>query len=175
MKKTAIAAIVLIVLSIALPSAVFAANSGVKSNVFLPTILNGPLLICVGAPNGNNAASGAVSNVCSNLCDLVAQIANVIYYMIGVVIWVITPILVAVGGIMIMLGGANPEMVGRGKKTITGAVWGIAIVLLAWLIVFTFVAAMGNLSKYVGGFGGSGGQAACSIQGSSQSSNVVVP
>jgi hypothetical protein len=166
MKKTAIAAIALIILSAALPSAVFAANAGINSKVFLPTILNGPLLICVGAPNGSNAAAGAVSSVCSNLCDLVAQIANIIYYAIGVVIWIITPILVAVGGIMIMLGGTNPEMVSRGKKTITGAVWGIVIVLLAWLIVFTFVAAMGNLSKYVGGFGGSSGKAACSITGS---------
>lgn len=170
MKKTAtafsIAVIALVILSAALPSAVFAANAGVKSNVFLPTILNGPLLICVGAPNGQNTAPGAVSSVCSNLCDLVAQIANIIYYAIGVVIWIITPILVAVGGIMIMLGGANPEMVSRGKKTITGAVWGIAIVLLAWLIVYVFVGAMGNLSKYIGGFGGPNGKAACSITGS---------
>lgn len=62
---------------------------------------------------------------------------------------------------MIMLGGANPEMVGRGKKTITGAIWGICIVLLAWLIVFTFVGALGGLSKYVGGFGGNGGSVEC--------------
>ncbi len=166
MKKTAIAAITLIILSATLPSAVFAANSGVKSNVFLPTILDGPLLICVGAPNGSGAASGAVSSVCNNLCDLVAQIANIIYYMIGVVIWIVTPILVAVGGIMIMLGGANPEMVGRGKKTITGAVWGIVIVLLAWLIVFVFVHAFGNLSNYVNGFNGSGGTFSCQSSGS---------
>jgi hypothetical protein len=62
---------------------------------------------------------------------------------------------------MIMLGGASPEMVGRGKKTITGAVWGIVIVLCAWLIVFTFVSAFGGLSKYVGGFGGNNGQIEC--------------
>ncbi len=166
MKKTAIAILALIILSAALPSAVFAANAGVNSKVFLPTILNGPLLICVGAVNGPNAAAGAVSQTCSNLCDLVAQIANIIYYMIGVVIWIITPILVAVGGIMIMLGGTNPEMISRGKKTITGAVWGIVIVLLAWLIIFTFVSAFGKLGSYVGGFGGPNGKAACSITGS---------
>jgi hypothetical protein len=166
MKKTAIAAIAFIVALTAAPVVAFADHYPISSNVFNPLILNGPLLLCSGAGGGDTGGGAVDYPACSNLCDLVAQIANVIYYAIAVVIWIITPILVAVGGIMIMLGGANPEMVGRGKKTITGAVWGIAIVLLAWLIIFTFVGAMGNLSKYVGGFGGSNGKAACSITGS---------
>ena len=153
------------------PTAAFAAANAVKSNVFNPTILAGPLTVCVGAPSANTG--NATFPICNNLCDLIAQVANIIYYAIAVVIWIITPILVAVGGIMIMLSGANPGMIETGKKTITGTVWGVVIVLCAWLIVFTFVSAFGGLSKYVGGFGGNGGQAACSVPGSTNSTGPL--
>ena len=150
----------MLIIPIAMPSIAFADPNAINSSVFIPTILAGPLTVCIGM-------SGGTLPACSNLCDLVAQIANIIYYMIAVVIWIVVPILVAVGGIMIMLGGANPGMIETGKKTITGAVWGLVIVLCAWLIVFTFVGAFGNLGKYIGGFGGTSGQAACSVAGSS--------
>jgi hypothetical protein len=146
MKKRFFINILLAVLMVASPYIAFAAHNPISSNVFSPTILQGPLLICTGVPT-----NGAVASQCNNLCDLVAQIANVIYFAIAVVIWIITPILVAFGGIMIMIGGASSEMIGRGKKTITGAVWGIVIVLCAYLIVYTFVKAIGITG--VGGFG----------------------
>lgn len=153
----AMMSLVAMIVPVAMPSLAFAAHNSINSQVFNPTILAGPILLCTGAPS----SGGAISNTCNNLCDLVAQIAQVIYYMIAVVIWIIAPILIAVGGIMIMLGGTSPEMVGRGKKTITGAIWGIVIVLVAWVVVFTFVSAFGSLGKYVGGFGGNGGQVEC--------------
>lgn len=142
---------------IAAPYVALAATAplNLQTNVFKPTILAGPLTLCVGS-SAANTSGGANLPTCNNLCDLVAQIAQIIYYMIAVVIWVVTPILVTVGGLMILLGGASPEMVGRGKKTITGAVWGVVIVLVAWVIVYTFISAFGNLGKFVGGFGGSG-------------------
>lgn len=132
-----------------MPSLSFADHNSVNSNVFVPSILDGPLVVCTGTGGGGFKA-------CSNLCDLIAQIANVIYFMIAVVLWIIAPILLAVGGIMIMLAGTSPEMISRGKKTITGAIWGIVIVLCAWLLVFSVVHAFGNLGKYIGGFTGSG-------------------
>jgi Type IV secretion system pilin len=154
MKNKFIAAGILVLALVAMPYFVFATSNPINSNVFNPTILAGPLVICTGVAS---SAGGASFPACNNLCDLVAQIANVIYFFIAVVIWIIAPILIAVGGIMIMLAGPNPEMLGRGKKTITGAIWGIVIVLLAWLIIFTFVSILGI--KGVGGFGTS----ACSI------------
>jgi hypothetical protein len=157
--------IALLLTPLFMPSAVFAATGplNLKTDVFNPTILAGPIILCVGASPTNNAGNTSMP-VCNNLCDLVAQIAQVIYYAIAVVIWIVTPVLVAVGGIMIMLGGANPEMVGRGKKTITGAVWGVVIVLVAWLIVFTFISAFGKLGTYVGFF--PGGKSTCSVPSS---------
>jgi hypothetical protein len=117
-----------------LPLVASANNTGVFSDVFDPVILQGPLVVCSGSPGG-----GKIGSVCNNICDLVDQIANVVYFFIAVVIWIIAPILVAVGGLMIMFYGASPEMVSRGKKTITGAIWSIVIVLCAWLIVYTVV------------------------------------
>ena len=144
---------------IALPYVASADHNAINAKVFEPTILQGPILLCVGAQSGNTGKANFP--VCSNLCDLVAQIANVIYFTIGVVIWIVTPILIMVGGMMIMVGRGNPESVGRGRKTITGAIIGVLIMLCAWLIVFTFVSAFGQLGKYVGGFGGNGGQVEC--------------
>lgn len=149
----------LILTLVLLPCTVFAAANPIKSNVFNPTILAGPLVLCTGTGSPATTIGGvAVPAIpaCSNLCDVVAQIAQVIYYAIAVVIWIITPILVAGGGIMIMLGGASPEMVGRGKKTITGAVWGVGIVLCAWLIVKTFISPVTGIGiSGIGGFSSS--------------------
>ena len=156
---------ILIAATLALPYVTFADHNPINSNVFIPTILKGPLVICTGVPT----TGGPIQKTCNNLCDLVAQIANVIYFMIAVVIWIIMPILVVIGGIMIMLSGANPEMLGRAKKTITGAVWGAVIVLAAWLIVYTFIAAFGGLGQYIGGFG----QAACTVTTQQSTGNNV--
>jgi len=161
MKKTAIATTVFILILAAAPFIAFADHASINSKVFLPTILNGPLLVCVGSTNNNNTGGNTLPP-CNNVCDLVAQIANIIYFMIGVVIWIVTPVLIATAGIMYMLGGPNPEMVGRAKKTITGAVWGIVIVLCAWLLVSTFVTFL-NI-KGIGGFGLS----SCDLSGNTQ-------
>jgi hypothetical protein len=158
--KRFFAPLALAVILFSAPFFAFAAHNALKTNVFDPTTLDGPILICVGSPT---VAGGGITNPCQNLCDLVAQAANMIYYAIAVVLWIITPIMVTVGGLFIMLGGANPEMIGRGKKMITNTVWSVVIVLCAWLIVFAFVNAFGNLGKFVGGFGGANGQAACSV------------
>src|SRR3989344_374222 len=44
-------------------------------------------------------------------------------------------VIIAYGGILIMTGGANPGNIDAGRKAITGSVVGVAIALLAWLIV----------------------------------------
>ena len=146
------------------PSFASADIAPLKTNVIDPLspffALKGPLTLCVGSASANTADN---LPVCNNLCDLIAQIAQIIYFVIALVIWAIAPVLITVGGVMIMLGGASSELIGRGKKTITGAIWGIVIVLCAWVIVYTFVNAFGKLDQYVGGFGGNGGQVECQI------------
>jgi hypothetical protein len=145
---------------IALPYLALADHNAIKSNPFDPTILAGPLVVCIGTAGGNIPP-------CNNLCDLIAQIANVIYFMMAVVIWIIAPITITIAGIRIMMAGGNiaaptkenPGELSAAKKMITGAVVGIVIVLCAWLIVKTFVTAMGI--NGIGGF--SSNTPACQI------------
>lgn len=44
-----------------------------------------------------------------------------------------------VGGVMLLISGGSSEMVKRGRKTLGGAVKGMIIVLLAWMIVNTVI------------------------------------
>jgi hypothetical protein len=46
------------------------------------------------------------------------------------------------GGIMFLIAGGSSEMIGKGKKIITNAVIGVALVLGAWIIVNFAIAAM---------------------------------
>jgi hypothetical protein len=70
----------------------------------------------------------------------------------SVAIFIIAPVSFLVGAIMLMISGASPEMLGRGKKVLTGAVVGIVIVLCSYLIVSTFLKVF-NVTD-IGGFGG---------------------
>ncbi len=130
------------------PTMALAACSA-NANVWNPNILAGPLVTCTGNVNGSGT-------VCKSLCDLVCTVANVIYFFIGVVIWIITPIMVALGGIRIMLSRGNPGQLESAKKMIWGTVVGLLIVLCAYLIVLTFVRVLGV--NFIGSFSsGSGG------------------
>ena len=107
-----------------------------------------------GGANGLLSCTGnylKVQNPCTNICDLINTIINVLYFAISICIFIIAPILFAVGGIMIMAAGANPEMLGQGKKTLTSTAIGIVVVLCSYLVVATVVQVF-QISG-VGGFG----------------------
>ena len=70
------------------------------------------------------------------LCDLVITIVADIYIAMAFVIWIILPIAFVSGGIMYMLGGANPSLLNTAKSTLKGAVIGAIIVLGAYALYF---------------------------------------
>jgi hypothetical protein len=76
----------------------------------------------------------------------------------SIAIFIIAPICIIVGGIMILMGGANPGMLESGKKALTGTIIGLVIVLCSYLIVNTALTVL-NLTN-VGGFSSS----SCVIQ-----------
>ncbi len=133
----------LIVMATAMP---FVASAAIKSNVWSPDILTGPLISCTGA----NTAGGTDSKNCQDLCDLVSTVANVIYFGIGVVIWIIAPIMIAWTGLSFMFGRGDPGAVTAARDRALRVVLGLFIVLCAYLIVFTFVKVL-NIAG-VGGF-----------------------
>lgn len=164
----------LLLLTFATPSFAFADSRLPNSNVWNPSILAGPLVTCTatGSPEITRADGTVIPAfpACKNLCDLVLQIENVIYFVIAVVIWIITPMMFLTGGILLMLGGTNPGMIAKAKATLTGALWGLLITISAWLVVYSFVSNIGALNQYVGGF--PNGKALCTIQPGSVGGNV---
>jgi hypothetical protein len=171
-KKTAakLLLILLIGSSAALPMVSFAAQNQSGGAVsysapsLWPTGFWGPIVWCTGdylSGTGNNQINGPGGQppACSNLCDLVGTFINIIYLAMSIAIFIIAPISVAVGGIMIMFSGANPGLLEQGKKVLTGAVIGLAIVLCSYLIVNTVLWAF-NITA-IGGFNGNA--SACSI------------
>ncbi len=137
---------VVVILAIA-PALTFAAHNAPNTSVWNPTILAGPLTVCSGNYSGsggttsgsyNGGSFGAIPP-CQDLCDLVAEIIQIIYFIIGVGIWIIVPIMAAWGGIIIMISHGDPAKASEGRKALTGAVVGVVIMLCSWLIVSIFI------------------------------------
>ena len=108
------------------------------SGIVLPAVsfagfpdFNGPLVIC-----------GREGQDPCTLCDIFKMVQKMIDFIIGI-IGIFAPIFIAVGGFMILLGGATPEQVNTGKKIIKSAIIGLIIALVAWtgvnMIFNTFV------------------------------------
>jgi hypothetical protein len=140
---------------IAFPGAlVFAANN---TNVFDPSILAGPLISCQGFYPTSTMPGITLTNgykSCTNLCDLIQTFENFVYFGIGIVIWIISPILFGWGGIMFMISRGQPNGISKAKSILTGGLIGLLITLCAWLIVDTVVTRLNIIG--VGGFGTSG-------------------
>ncbi len=110
----------------------------------------GPLVSCTGNYLSKNS-DGTAPTPCTSLCDLINTFINIVYFGMSIAIFIIAPIMVVAGGIMIMFAGANPGMLESGRKAITAAVVGLLIVLCAYLIVNTFITVLSVTG--VGGFG----------------------
>jgi hypothetical protein len=94
--------------------------------------LRGPLVSCTGLG-------------CTNLCDLAHTAVHFIYFGISLALLGFAPVLLVWGGLMVILGGASPGQIDRGKKVIWGTIIGIAVVLLSFQIVdWVYLAATGS-------------------------------
>lgn len=158
MKKILLAAATLTMVS--LPLFASAANVWSASNLpspWQPSVLAGPLVTCTGDIAGIGSSP---LPKCQDLCGLVLTVVVDIYIGMAFAIWIILPISFAVGGIMYMLGGANPGLLEKAKKTLWGAVIGTVIVLGSYLLIATFVKFI--QIGYIGGFS-PGSPSACTL------------
>ena|SRR3989344_3502434 len=105
-----------------------------------PTGYWGPLVSCTG--------------VDCNTCHIFSTAQMVIYFMMTLTIFVIGPIMITAGGIMMLVSAGNAERFSSGRKMATGAVIGILIGLGAFLIVNTLLVA---IAKQVPGFNSDSG------------------
>ena len=77
------------------------------------------------------------------ICHFIELVQNLAYFGISLVIYALTPILVAVGGIMIMFSMGSTTKLEQGKKILTGALVGLAIALGSFIILGTFFTILG--------------------------------
>jgi hypothetical protein len=118
----------------------------------------GPLVNCTGIQNikGFNGTDTIVNksqtaiyvdgeptsaplDPCQSLCDIVEALQRLLYFALTILIYVLLPVMVFVGGFLILIGGGNPAQRATGTKTIVSAVIGLAIAMSAFLIVNTFL------------------------------------
>ncbi len=100
----------------------------------------GPLVSCPGG-------------TCKSLCDLLATGQNIIYFMMTLAVLAIGPVMIVVGGIMMLVAAGSPERFSSGRKMATGAIIGITIALGAFVLLNTFfvLIAVGTGGITVGG------------------------
>lgn len=69
------------------------------------------------------------------VCDILKLVKNVIDYVTLTLTPIIAMLLILVSGVFVLLGGANPEMVTKGKKMLTNTLIGVAIIYGSFMIV----------------------------------------
>ena len=138
-----------------------------KTPPLWPTGFWGPIVWCTGSfnptqnpsPSPTPGTAGQTPPTCNNLCDFIGTFINATYLLLSIAIFILTPVFLVWGGVMIMLAGANPGILETGKKILTGTVISLAIVLCAYLLVNTALSVLSVTS--VGGFNGN--SVSCSI------------
>lgn len=93
----------------------------------------GPLVSCTGGDPTSD-----VPKTCTSVCDLFATGQNIIYFMMTLAVLAIAPIMIVIGGIMMLVSAGSETGISKGRKMVTGAVIGIVIALGAFIIVNTF-------------------------------------
>lgn len=94
----------------------------------------GPLASCTGTN-------------CRSLCDLLVTAQNVIYFLMTLAVLALAPIMIVIGGIMMLVSAGSEGGISKGRKMVTGAVIGIAIALGAFIIINTFLWAIANTAE----------------------------
>lgn len=79
-------------------------------------------------------------------CDLFRLLNNVINFIIGGLMPPVAVLLFVAAGFLILLGGANTNLVAQGRQIFTTTFYGIIIMLAAWMITNTLILSIG--AKY---------------------------
>ena len=100
------------------------------------SILNGPLVQC-----------GRTGQAACTLCDIFKLVKTIIDF-ISYGLFILAPIFIVYGGIMILLAGAKPSNVDTGKSIIRNAIIGVIIALLAWTVINVILNGLVDQSKF---------------------------
>ena len=150
--------LIIAVAYIAVPTLSFAAHANGIPFWGLP---DGGVISCTGYTTNDKVGEVPMSTKqhCTNFCDMVDTVINIIYYAMTLALFVFAPILFVWGGLMILVAGANPSNLESAKKILQGTAIGVVIVLTSFLMIKTLVTVIGfDLPGFT-----PGASSACSI------------
>ena len=99
------------------------------------------LPLAVGAQQGL-VPCGEIGTPCQ-LCHLFQLINNIINWVLFVIVPIIAPIFIVIGGIYLLIARGDPEMFNKGKSVLTATVIGLIIVYTAYVLLSTVLTFLG--------------------------------
>jgi hypothetical protein len=83
------------------------------------------------------------------LCDLFQIVNNLINWVLLVIIPIVAPIFLVIGGIYLLIARGDPGMFTRGKDILQAAIVGLIIIYTAWVLLSTVLTFLG-ISSWTG-------------------------
>lgn len=93
-------------------------------------------------PEGRLVSEWDYARDCTR-CDAFRLVKNVIDFILIGIVPPVGAVLFIVGGLMILLGGANPNLIAKGKTLFWNTFIGLIIIFSAWLVANTFIKSFG--------------------------------
>lgn len=72
-------------------------------------------------------------------CHIFVLIANIVDYVLTVIVPIVAGLMIIIGGLYLLAAGASPETLGKAKSVITATVIGLVIIFLAWVFLNTLL------------------------------------
>ena len=94
------------------------------------------------AQEGLVTCGGETQPACE-LCHLFQLINNILNWVLFVLVPIIAPIFIVVGGIYLLIARGNPEMFNKGKSVLTATIIGLIIVYTAYVLLSTVLTTLG--------------------------------
>jgi len=85
---------------------------------------------------------GPGEDVCT-LCHFFVMLDRIIKFLLRYIVPVLGALMIAIGGVMYIIGQGKPEMLSRVKSLFTAIIIGLVIIYGAWLIVNLFLTTIG--------------------------------
>lgn len=118
-------------------------NSKKLSALFILFLFGALIPLSVYAAEGGLIQCGFSGQDMCQWDDVLPTINRLITFVLTNIAIPVSVIVIIIGGIRIMISGAQPSEYAAGKKMITGVVWALAITFGAWVIVKTILAMLG--------------------------------
>lgn len=99
----------------------------------------GPIMSC----NTKLIEYGRYADPCSSLCDLISTGQRAIYLAMTIALFILAPIFFIIGAVLIIISRGSQKLLEQGKGMFKNTIWGLVIILGAFIIINTFFTILG--------------------------------